>query len=142
MVRVTNPASQLQALRDRGVENPAEFVALDAAVIDSTVRWFDSQRGRVGVGVLVRELRNGGRRPPRLATDTLEREAEYGRRVAAFCEANFECGAHPAAVAAVIRAQFIHGKSVEASVCRPFVAAAVERWDRVFGEPEPEQVAA
>lgn len=45
----------------RGVSNPGEFRDLPVGLVTETVRWFDDQRGRVGPGVLVAELRQRAR---------------------------------------------------------------------------------
>lgn len=130
-------ASQLQALRDRGVTNPDEFASLDAEVIAETVRWFDAQNGRVGAGVLRIELRNGGRKPP--GKPVLDAEAEYGRGIVAWLTENFpelcdpKWGPHPAAVAAVIRLDFRDGKANRSKrAWGREIRGAVAEFDRKF----------
>lgn len=133
-------ASQLQALSDRGVSNPAEFASLDAQTVERTLAWFDQQGDRVGVGVLVRELRNGGRKAP-ARRDLLGREAQYGRDVCAWIRKHFpdlcntDWGPHPAAIVAVIRLHHLHGKgSLRPGTHGSQIRAAVEDWEHRFEE--------
>lgn len=131
-------ASQLQALRDRGVTNPDEFAFLDAKAIAETIRWFDAQNGRVGAGVLRIELRNGGRKPAALSLT--QREADYGRGIVEWLSENFpelcdpKWGPHPAAVSAVIRLDFRDGKANRSK--RGWgreIRGAVGEFDRRYG---------
>lgn len=55
-------AAAVEALRARHVSNPESF--LSAATPDAIMgacRWYDEQKGRVGTGILVMELRAGGK---------------------------------------------------------------------------------
>ena len=135
---MSSAASQLQALKDRGVQNPSEFVHLPVDVIQQTVAWWDQQHTRrsAGTGVLVTELRNGGRQQKAHTAATLtQREARYAASIVAFLAERFadlfDNGLpHPAAVAAVTRLHFLHGKQgLTAAEYDAPVRDAVEAWE-------------
>ena len=139
-------ASQLQALRDRGVTDPAAHAHLGADVLAETVKWFDAQQGRVGAGVLVQELRSGGRRAEvRRVASLTEREAEYARQVVGAIRREFpelcDPNPHPAAVTAVIRLHHVEGRvKLDNALHTSLINAAVKAWDERFG-PDAEMVA-
>ena len=136
-------ASQLQGLADRGVTKPEQFAALGVTAIAQTILWFDQEQTKrsVGTGVLVTELRNGGRRQTaRRASDLLDSEAEYGQKIVDWLEAKMPdvCrpayGPHPAAVAAVVRLHWRKGKgSLTVGSSGAEIRAAVQRFDERFG---------
>src|SRR5215472_12951143 len=109
----------IDMLKDRGMDNPEQWAHLDPAVIKATVRWYDEQNGRVGIGVLVNELRKGGRQPAR-RRDPLAEQQTYADELVAWVRRHLpevdrpRHGPHPAAVAAVIRLQWQHGKRLSA----------------------------
>lgn len=132
----------LRQLRDRGVTNPDEFAHLDDAVIVDTTQWFDdeSRRRQIGVGVLVAELRKGGRRPQQ-RRDLIAESAEYGRSMHAWVRQHMpdlvvDGYAHPAAIAALIRLHKRHGKgSVTVREHGLWIREFVSDWKaRVLGE--------
>lgn len=129
-------ASQLLALRERGVTNPQQFASLDAKTISETIQWFDSQNGRVSAGVLVHELRNGGRRAKRQSI--LAQEKEYATGIVKFLRARYpdlcDPNPHPAAVATVTRLHFLRGKDLPAVEYDTPIFEAVKRWDERFGD--------
>jgi hypothetical protein len=138
---MSEQASKLQDLRDRGVHNPEQFASLDAETIEQTLAWFDQQAGRVGVGVLVQELQAGGRKPAAAKQDLASKEAQYGHEVVAWLQAEMpelcrpKWGPHPAAVAALIRLDYVHGKTNRRkSTHGPTIRAAVKDWERKFGD--------
>lgn len=126
------------ALRDRGVAEHAlaEFETADPRTVMETCIWFDEQRGRIGVGAFLLELR--GRLSQRRRLSTLDAEKEYGNQIRAWLLAKLpdvckpddrlvewerrlygEDAArglaaasepHPAAVGAVIRLHHRYGK--------------------------------
>jgi hypothetical protein len=74
-------AAAINELRVRGIGEPEQFVSLGADAIIGACHWFDDQRGRVGLGVLVNELRAGGKPGYDARRSTLEREREYGQSI-------------------------------------------------------------
>jgi hypothetical protein len=55
-------AAAIDALEERGISNPKSFLEFaDPDGILGACRWFDDQKGRVGTGLLVLELRGGGK---------------------------------------------------------------------------------
>ena len=123
----------MNQLKTRGVTSPDEFATLNDATILDTIRWFDLQEGRVGAGVLVAELRNGGRQPTRRNT-TAEQQA-YADAIVASLRRHFPefdrpvDGPHPAAIAAVIRLHWLYGKDVAVLEHGGTIRAAVTTWD-------------
>src|SRR6185312_17386846 len=75
-------AAALNDLRERGVNNPTEFRSLGVDTIRDTIRWFDAQGGRVTAGVLVIELRSGGKPGWRPAVSAGQSATEYAASVA------------------------------------------------------------
>ena len=83
-------AAAIEDLRLRGVVNPEQFASLGVVTIAATCRWFDDQGSRVGPGVLVMELRNGGRRQyDGLRRSVLDSQREYGEQIEAWLTAKF-----------------------------------------------------
>lgn len=122
-------------LRDRGMDNPEQWAHLDPEAIEETVRWYDAQNGRVGIGVLVTELRKGGRRDPS-RRDLITEQRDYAQQIVDWLERDFPdldrpgYGPHPAAVAEVIRLHWRHGKArVSSREHGPAIRAAVARWE-------------
>lgn len=126
-----------QALVERGV-NPALADALlcdlDPAAVAGTLRWFDDQDGRVGAGVLVAELRAGGK--PDYGTTLLQRQGDYGEEISDWLNEHFpnlrdESGRpHPGAIAAVIRLDYRDGKDRRsASRWGPEIRASVKAFE-------------
>jgi hypothetical protein len=109
-------AAALDELKRRGVTNPAEFSSLPVSRIRETLEWFDAQNGRVGVGVLVAELRAGGRKIVAARGSLVAEQREYGQRIVMWLNENFpeftqrSGNPHPGAVAAVIDLHYKHGK--------------------------------
>jgi hypothetical protein len=134
-----------EELIDRGV-NPTsarEFVAqLDAEAIGRTIGWFDGQSGRVGAGVLVAELKRGGR--PAQRAGLIEEQRQYGQDITDWLRKHFpefdrpRFGPHPAAVAAVIQLHHRDGKrALTKRRHGAEIRAAVKRWeDRAATESE------
>jgi hypothetical protein len=121
-------------LRSRGVSNPDEFAQLDDSAILNTVRWFDAQRGRVGPGVLVAELRKNGRRTKR---HRLDEQQAYADEIVAWLRRHFPdldrpvYGPHPAAVVAVIRLHWRYGKDqLTKDEHGETIQAAVGKWEK------------
>jgi hypothetical protein len=75
-------AAAINELRIRGIGEPEQFVSLGADAIIGACHWFDDQRGRVGLGVLVNELRAGGKPGYDARRSSLERQREYGQSIA------------------------------------------------------------
>lgn len=137
-------AAALNELRLRGVTNPDEFASLDAAVIRDTVRWFDGQGDRVTAGVLVLELRKGGRKPQRSVADE---QREYADSIVSWLNQHFPefqqrlGNPHPAAVAAVIRLHYRDGKgNLTVRKHGGEVRAAVKAWRLKWDEPTEREV--
>jgi hypothetical protein len=138
-------AAALENLRARGVTKPDEFAALGADVIDDTIRWFDAQDGRVGAGVLVNELRAGGKpgwtpQASRSAS-VADTQREYGESITAWLTKHLPeldrpgWGPHPAAVAAVIRIHHRDGKTaLSKSKHAAEIRQAVRDWVAKWGE--------
>lgn len=70
----------------------------------------------------------------------VEREAEYGRSIAKWLEENFpdlkdtDGSPHPAAIAAVIRLHYLHGKgSLRKGEHGPEIRAAVKAFNKKWG---------
>jgi hypothetical protein len=137
-------ASQLEGLAARGVTNPEQFASMPVEDISAVTQWFDKQKAHrpVGPGVLVAELRNGGRAAlaRRAATQTADQEA-YAAAVDAWLRPKFpdlinsRGRVHCAAALAVYRLHSIHGKgtlTVAEHGCT--IRAAVERWMSYWGQ--------
>lgn len=83
------PADIEQALIERGVNaNIAAWVSvwMEPAAVQRTIEWFDAQGGRVEAGVLVDELRKGGRPEPRRTM--LDEQQAYGESITAWLSEN------------------------------------------------------
>lgn len=142
-------AAAINDLRLRGIANPEQWSALGAEAINGTIRWFDAQNGRVGPGVLIRELQAGGKpawnpsmQHPR---SMLDREREYGEQVWSWLARHFPdldrpgWGPHPAAVACVLRLHQRDGRgSVTVARHGAEIRAEVRRWVRKWGETASE----
>jgi hypothetical protein len=104
-------------LREHGVVTALHSLLETAslAAIRRSIDWWDRQ-SEVGPGVLVEVIRRGGVAEQPQATSLLEREREYGERVAAWLNTNFpeftqpSGNPHCAAITAVIRLHHEHGK--------------------------------
>lgn len=109
-------AAAMTDLRERGVNNPDEFRSLGAAVLRDTVRWFDAQNGRVTAGVLVIELRAGGKPGWRPTVTAGQSAREYADQLASWLNEHFpdlkqaSGNPHPAAVVEVIHLHHELGK--------------------------------
>lgn len=130
-------AAAMKELRKRGVTNPDEFAHLDAETLNRTIRWFDDQKGRVGAGVLVAELRRGGKRP---TGSLVDEQREYANQITAWLSRHFPdldrpgYGPHPGAVAEVIRLHHVHGKrSLTVIQHGSYIRAAVKAFDERWG---------
>lgn len=131
----------IQKLVDRGV-NPKLAATLaaqvDHATLNRTIDWYDRQNGRVGAGVLVAELKNGGKQAAPKTPQ--ERDREYGEQIVEwlrkhFPEWNRDHGnrTHSAAIAAVIRLHHQHGtKHLSAREHGPAIRAAVQSFEERF----------
>lgn len=134
----------LKELRARGIINPEQFLdaATPEAILD-TCRWYDAQNGRVGTGVLVAELRAGGRagwQPEPRQRDVTAEQRAYADEIVAWLREHFPevdrpvYGPHPAAVAAVIRLHWVYGKGrLTVREHGPEICAAVDRWEEAWG---------
>jgi hypothetical protein len=132
-----------EALTERGV-NPelagALVLRLDADAVRRTIAWYDEQQGRVGAGVLVAELRAGGKRPPKQST--ADEQREYADQVVDWLREHFpqwnrDDGnrTHTAAIACVIRLHHKHGKhGLSVREHGPEIRAAVREFDALLGE--------
>lgn len=144
VLAATSPRDELAAalseLRDRGVNNPDEFRSLGANTVKDTVRWFDAQNGRVTAGVLVVELRGGGKPGWRPAARAGQSATEYAAGIAAWLNEHFpdlterSGNPHPAAVVQVIHLHHELGKGrvlprEHATRIRAAVRAFNEKWD-------------
>lgn len=125
-------------LISRGVANPDEFSHLAAEAIRDTCCWYDEQDGRVGPGVLVTELRRGGRRERQKSTPE-SRSAAYFEGVWSWLEENFPewtmpgQRSHPAAFVAVMRLHTRHGRgSVTKAKDGRSIRAAVKDWEKRY----------
>lgn len=109
-------AAAITDLRERGVTHPDEFRSLGADVIRDTVRWFDAQGGRVTAGVLVVELRRGGKPGWRPVVSSGQSAREYAAQITAWLNEHFpdlqepSGNPHPAAVVTVIHLHAELGK--------------------------------
>ena len=136
-------ASQL--LKDRGVSDSllSEFASLPEQTVLTIITRFDADES-ASVGALVFRLRQAVKKqaePAPSKQNLMAREAQYGKDVAAWIEAEMpelcrpKWGPHPAAVAALIRLDFVHGKTNRRkSTHGPVVRAAVKDWERKFGD--------
>lgn len=133
-------AAALSELRDRGVNNPDEFRSLGADAMKDTVRWFDAQNGRVTAGVLVVELRRGGKPGWRPVVSAGQSAAEYAEQIVVWLNQHFpdlrqpSGNPHPAAAVEVIHLHHELGKGrllprEHASRIRAAVRAFNEKWD-------------
>lgn len=130
-------AASIEDLRSRGIRNPGQFASLGADAIRDTLRWFDAQNGRIGLGVLVNELRAGGKpgwKPQRQSVSVTE-QRDIGEQIQAWLKVQLpELADHPAAIAAVVRLRFLHGKgNVTRSKHGELIRAAAENFDRRYG---------
>lgn len=139
----------LRALQARGVGEHVfgDFRALDPAVILDTCRWYDEQKGRVTTGVLVEELRAGGRTPSKRRS-VADGRREYDEQVVAWLREHFPdldrpvWGPHPAALAAVFRLHRTCGKgALTVREHGPVIRAAVKAFDLKWAAPGPGEAA-
>jgi len=121
------------------VNNPTEFRSLGVDTIRDTIRWFDAQGGRVTAGVLVIELRSGGKPGWRPAVSAGQSATEYAASVASWLSTHFPDlteptgNPHPAAVVEVIHLHYELGKGrllprEHASRIRAAVRAFNRKW--------------
>lgn len=134
-------AAALKSLIDRGISNPQQFADLGVEAIEGTCRWFDAQSGRVGTGVLVHELRAGGKPnwsgpSSSSGSELLKEQVRYGDEIQAWlCQHFPECGPHPAAIAAVVRMHFLYGKGrLTVTEHGAEIRGAVARWEGRWGK--------
>ena len=134
----------LDALKERAIDNPEQYLKLAAPDrILATCRWYDEQGGRVGPGVLVMELRAGGKPAtwsPQAERSLLDEQRVYGDSIAAWLHEKFPAlcdpDPHPAAIAAVIRLHFKHGKGrLTVAEHGAEIRAAVADFKRRFEDP-------
>lgn len=130
----------IQVLRDLGISAAAEFATLDATVANRVMAEWSAQSS--DVNLLVYRLRSAlkaqtGKRASRL----LDSQAEYGRQIAAWLERELpdvcdpRTGAHPAAVAAVIRLHHEHGRGLTKTKHGAQIRAFIRTWEERLLEP-------
>lgn len=128
-------AAALDELRARGIHNPEQFSHLDADAITRTVAWYDQQNGRVGTGVLVAELRAGGK----TAAKRKDAGRSYETLIRSWLNEHFpeykqpSGNPHPGAITALIRLHHQHGKTgvtkaEHGAEIRDSVRAFNEKW--------------
>lgn len=135
----------VKAMRERGITNPEELAGFaEPAAILRACRWFDG-RHDAGPGLLAKVVRDGGMRERLSERDSmLEREKRYGLEIVEWLRAEFPewnkdegNGTHPAAVAAVIRLHFKHGKGrLTKGEHGAVIRDAVCRFDAMLNERE------
>lgn len=123
------------AMQSRGLNNVDDLLSF--ATPDRIVgacRWWDGKRG-AGTGVLAQAIRRGGMDEPSEQRDLLA-EQKYADSIVAWLRQHFPqfdrpvYGPHPAAVAAVIRLHWLHGKGqLTVQEHGPEIRAAVARWE-------------
>ncbi|GAC1603198.1 MAG: hypothetical protein NVS3B21_31650 [Acidimicrobiales bacterium] len=133
-------AVAIQALRERGILNHDQFAAIGAEAILGACRWFDAQKGRVGQGVLVMELKAGGKPgwQPK-PSSVVDQQREYGNRICDWLSESFpdlcdaKWGPHPASIAAVIRLHYAEGKgSLRKGEHGPVIRKAVRDFNKQY----------
>lgn len=126
----------LEDLKARGVSNPDAHASLDDAVIAEVIGRWDADPA-AGTGALVARLKAAERQGvTKRTTSTLDAQAKYAGEICSWLWQNFpeicdeRFGPHPAAVAALIRLDFIHGKGSrgKSSYSRE-IRAAVKQFD-------------
>ena len=129
----------IQVLRELGVNAADEFATLDAQVGNRTLtEW---QRQSSDVNLLVYRLRAALKAQNAKSTSKLlSSEAEYGRQIAAWLARELpdvcdEHGAHPAAVAAVIRLHYEHGRGLTKTRHGAAIRTFVRAWEERLLEP-------
>jgi hypothetical protein len=140
------PLTFEQSLIERGINPPlaAKLAAgLDGPAIERTIAWYDreSEKREITAGVLVAELRRGGR--PATQVSLMQREISYGNEIVAWLRRHFpqwnrETGnrTHPGAIACVIGLHHRHGKgSLSVREHGAEIREAVERFDARHGSP-------
>jgi hypothetical protein len=104
--------------------------------IARTIEWWD-ERSTAGPGVLVEAIRKGGISEQR---SVLDRQAQYGEQICDWLNEHFPAlkqasgRPHPAAIAAVIRLHYEHGKgSLTPGRHGSQIRGAVKAWEKKWG---------